>query len=491
MKTTDFIPTIGIECHVQLATATKLFSGADNDAREAAPNTTVSPLCFGMPGVLPVLNQQAVQLAIRAGVALNAELNLHSAFERKHYFYPDLPLGYQITQLERPIIGAGLVEVPLPDGQLLPVRIHHAHLEADAGKLTHPTGADYSLVDLNRAGTPLIEIVSEPDMHSSQEAKAYAQELYLRMTQAGVTHGNLFHGNMRFDVNISLAPAGAAELGTRAEIKNLNSFRAVEKVVEYEFKRQAALLASGQSVVQETRGWSDDKQKTFSQRSKEDAHDYRYFPDADLPPIVLAAADVAAVEAEISHLLPPAIRQRLGRRQIASGSIATLMAYPLLLDRVLALEDKTDDASLKQVVDLLVNVLPPELEAEADVVQPAAAYLPRPEALLELVGLVKTAAINGSSAKEILRQSWKELTDPAAEAERRGLLQDNDEDALAQLVDAILAEPASAKSISDYQAGNQKAIGYFVGQIMKRSGGRANPGLAQKLLKARLAEHKL
>src|ERR1035437_2605558 len=260
--------TIGIECHVQLATKTKLFSGADNDARDKSPNSVVSPIDFGLPGMLPVLNREAINLAIKAGKALGSEIARVSRFDRKHYFYPDLPKGYQTTQMYQPIIIGGLVEAPLEDGGVVKVRLHHAHLEEDAGKLTH--NSTYSLVDLNRAGTPLIEIVSEPDIHSAAAAKAYATELYRLMTYAGVTNGDLYHGNMRFDVNISAALRGATELGTRSEVKNLNSFRSVERAAEFEFRRQIEILESGEKVVQETRGWDEAKQKTTSQRSKED-----------------------------------------------------------------------------------------------------------------------------------------------------------------------------------------------------------------------------
>jgi len=480
----DYQATIGIECHVQLATKTKLFSGADNDAREAAPNTTVSPICFGLPGVLPVLNKRAVELAIRAGVALNATVSEYSSFDRKHYFYPDLPKGYQITQLEKPVVVNGRIDVPMEDGNLS-VRIERAHLEEDAGKLTHPAGADYSLVDLNRAGTPLIEIVSAPDIHSPLEAKAYAQELYLLMTSAGVTHGDLYHGNMRFDVNISIARKGSKELGTRVEVKNLNSFRSVERAALYEFKRQVELVEKGGTVVQETRGWDDTKQKTASQRSKEDAHDYRYFPDADIPPVVIDQADVQAVAAELSKILPPAIRKRLSARNVSAKSIETLFIYPMLLDRVLQIEDEATDSELKTVVDLLVNVLPPEFD-EGEILKADAPYLPHPAELLVVARLAADAKISGSGAKELVRRSWKTLNDAAAEAERLGLMQMSDEAAIETVVDSVLADPASAKSLEDIRAGNQKAIGYLVGQVMKHSGGKANPQVVQKLIRSKL-----
>ena len=275
---------IGIECHVQLKTKTKLFAAVNNDAREAPPNTLVSHIDFGLPGALPVLNGKAVELATRAAFALGTKPEKFSKFDRKHYFYPDLPKGYQISQYDQPIIGKGAITIEV-DGEEKTVGITRAHLEEDAGKSTHPAGQDYSLVDLNRAGTPLLEIVSEPDLHTAAEAKAYARELYLRMRYADVSDANLYYGNMRFDVNVSVSKTD--QLGTRSETKNLNSFRAVEKAVEYEATRQIELLEKGERIVQETRGWDDAKQKTISQRSKENADDYRYMPDPDLPPIVL------------------------------------------------------------------------------------------------------------------------------------------------------------------------------------------------------------
>src|SRR5580704_17366493 len=290
----QYTVTIGIECHVQFKTKTKLFSGADNDAREASPNTLVNHIDFGLPGALPVLNKEAVRLACIAAFALGSEPQKFSKFDRKHYFYPDLPMGYQITQYDQPIIIGGSVVINV-DNTLKTIGITRAHLEADAGKSIHPTGKDYSLVDLNRAGTPLLEIVSEPDMHSAAEAKAFAKELYLRMKYADVSYADLYYGNMRFDVNVSVSQTD--ELATRSDTKNLNSFRSVEKAVEFEVNRQIELLEKGQKIVQESRGWDDAKQKTFSQRSKEEAHDYRYMPDPDLPPIVITDEYVAKIKA--------------------------------------------------------------------------------------------------------------------------------------------------------------------------------------------------
>jgi len=288
--------TIGIECHVQLKTKTKLFSAVGNDAREAPPNTLVSHIDFGLPGALPVLNEEAIHLATRAAFALGAEPEHFSKFDRKHYFYPDLPKGYQISQFDEPIIAKGAVNIEV-DGEEKTIGVTRAHLEEDAGKSTHHAGQDYSLVDLNRAGTPLLEIVSEPDMHTSAEAKAYARELYLRMRYADVSEANLFYGNMRFDVNVSVSQTN--ELGTRSETKNLNSFKAVEKAVDYEIDRQIERLEKGQKIVQETRGWDDSKQKTFSQRTKEDADDYRYMPEPDIPPIVIEQSYIDKIKKEM------------------------------------------------------------------------------------------------------------------------------------------------------------------------------------------------
>lgn len=313
--------TIGIECHVQLKTKTKLFSGANNDAREAPPNTLVNHIDFGLPGALPVLNKEAVRLAAKVAFALGTKPQKFSKFDRKHYFYPDLPMGYQITQFDEPIVLGGSINIEI-DGETKTIGITRAHLEADAGKSTHPAGKDYSLVDLNRAGTPLLEIVSEPDMHTAGEAKAYAKELYLRMKYADVSDANLYYGNMRFDVNVSVSKTD--ELGTRTETKNLNSFKSVEKAVEYEVNRQIEQLEKGHEIVQETRGWDDAKQKTFSQRTKEDAHDYRYFPDPDLPPVILTDAYIEEVQQSMP-VMPDEWRVRLSSLGLDHAQTETLL----------------------------------------------------------------------------------------------------------------------------------------------------------------------
>lgn len=471
--------TIGIESHVQLATDTKLFSPADNDARDKSPNSVVHPIDYGLPGMLPVLNRKAVDLAIKAGKALNAEIARISRFDRKHYFYPDLPKGYQTTQMYQPIILAGYVDAPLEDGSHVRVRIHHAHMEEDAGKLTH--FGQYSLVDLNRAGTPLIEIVSEPDIHSAAEAKAFAAELHRLMVYAGVTHGDLYHGNMRFDVNISVALKGASELGRRAEVKNLNSFRSVERAAEYEFRRQVELLEKGERVVQETRGWDDAKQVTTSQRSKEDAQDYRYMPDADIPPIVLTDTEIAEIQATVP-VLPPEYRaawSTLGLDRSVVDSLLSTQSYAQLVTEI---QDKAGDHAAIRVAHWFASALG-RADEEAEI--PDVAML-SPDGFIELSSMVEKKELSSTSAKEIFLELLTSTKSPREIAEAKNLLQVSDEGAIASIVEEVLADPASANSIADLKAGKDKAIGFLVGQIMKKSQGRANPALAQKLIREKL-----
>lgn len=482
----SYRPTIGIECHVQLNTVTKLFSGASNDDRDQAPNTVVSPICFGLPGTLPVLNERAVELAIRAGHALNAKIAAVSSFDRKHYFYPDLPKGYQITQLDRPIVGEGLVRVPT-GSKHVDVRINRAHLEEDAGKLTHPSGADYSLVDLNRAGTPLLEIVSEPDMHSAEEAKNYAQELYLLMKYAGVTRGDLQHGNMRFDVNISVAKEDAKTWGTRAEVKNLNSFRAVERAVEYEVVRHIELLEKGEKVRQETRGWDDAKQKTISQRSKEEAMDYRYFPEADVPPIELSPTQIKRV-VDAMPKLPPQLRVELGRLKLDAMTIDTLILQDALaslgyVHAVLATHEKAGQDAAVFVANFLVHRDIKQRQETEEMLS-----LPTIEQFCDVFALFKDKYLSSNGADQLLfALKGNSGANAKAEAEALGLLQENDEGALGVVIKEVIADPANAKAVGDVRAGEMKAIGYLVGQVMKASKGKANPGVVSELIKNTLS----
>lgn len=476
----QYTVTIGIECHVQLKTKTKLFSGADNDAREAAPNTLVNHIDFGLPGALPVLNEKAVELASRAAFALGTEPQRFSKFDRKHYFYPDLPLGYQITQFYDPIIKDGLVTYTL-DGEPKTVRIHEAHMEADAGKSTHPAGADYSLVDLNRAGTPLLEIVSEPDMHSAAEAKGYARELYLRMRYAEVSDANLYYGNMRFDVNVSVSKT--AELGKRTETKNLNSFRSVERAVVYEIERQIGLLEQGAAVVQETRGWDDAGQKTFSQRSKEDSYEYRYMPDPDIPPIVLSDDYVANIAANMPEL-PDAYREKFTLVGLDAKTVEDVVADPATAKLVGEVYDDAGPAHAKRTAFWLLKPQSEEAEGTDEVEPTEKKASSQVKNLIALSHMVADNKLSSTAAKEVLDTMLKTGESPEKIAEAKNLLQVSDEGAIAEIVAKVLAE--NPKAAGDVQNGEAKAIGFLVGQVMKQSQGKANPALATQLIKKQL-----
>ncbi len=469
-----YLPTIGIECHVQLCTKTKLFSEVDNDARGKEPNSCVSPVDYGLPGMLPRLNQAAIPFAIRAGLALNSEISLESRFDRKHYYYPDLPKGYQITQLFHPIIGEGFVE--LSDGTK--VRIEHAHLEEDAGKSTHESS--YSLIDLNRAGTPLIEIVSQPDIHSAEHARDYCKELWRLMTYAGVTFGDLYNGNMRFDVNISIAPEGSDQLGTKTEVKNLNSFRSVERVVDYEIKRQSKLLDKGEKIVQETRGWNDATGETTGQRSKEGAADYRYMPEPDIPPIRLAAEDVEKERANLSKM-PIWYRQEFGQI-ISHDQLETLLDYPTLMQKLAELGDNT---AVKKIANLFSSVLLAEENTSL-----LNDELPSREQLLRLVAMLNASELSSTGAKEVFLKFFDpemHYKDTDTIAKELGVVQQNDLGALEAIVDTVLAKPETAQAQADFKAGQEKVLGFLVGQVMKESRGQANPSAVQDILRQKLS----
>lgn len=466
--------TIGIECHVQLKTKTKLFAAVGNDAREAPPNTLVSHICFGLPGALPVLNKEALTLASKAAFALGTEPERFSKFDRKHYFYPDLPKGYQITQFDEPIIGKGEITIEV-DGQAKKIGITRAHLEEDAGKSTHTEGTDYSTVDLNRAGTPLLEIVSEPDMHSSAEAKAYARELYLRMRYADVSYANLYYGNMRFDVNVSVSTTD--ELGTRSETKNLNSFKSVERAVEFEVERQIELLEKGGQVVQETRGWDDAKQKTISQRSKENADDYRYMPDPDIPPVLLEETFVAKIKSEMPEL-PDDYRKKFNAMEIDSQVIEDIIAVPSTAKLVSRIFDQSNAEHARRVAFWTMQPSSDDDPEEAT----ESAY--NETQLIALSELVSGNKLSSTAAKDVLAEMTKTGEDPEKIAEAKNLLQVSDEGEIAKIVEQVLGE--NSKAAEDVKNGEMKAIGFLVGQVMKQSKGKANPALAQELIKKQL-----
>lgn len=473
----EYKATIGIECHVQLKTKTKLFDAVGNDARFAEPNTLIGPLSFGMPGALPVLNDKAVELSSRAAFALNTKPQKFSKFDRKHYFYPDLPMGYQITQFEEPIILGGHVDIEV-DGKTKRIGITRAHIEADAGKSTHPEGQDHSLVDLNRAGTPLLEIVSEPELKSAAEARAYAHELYLRMKYAGVSDVDLYHGNMRFDVNVSVSKTDS--LGTRSETKNLNSFKSVEKAVEYEIKRQTELLNAGKEIVQETRGWDDAKQKTFSQRTKEDAHDYRYFPDPDLPPIVLDDKFIARVEAEMPEM-PDKLKQSLKELNLDSTQVYGLLDEPELAYFVFGLLDGHDKKTARTIANWLTGEVQRWLsESEIGLRN----IVENTSGMTDLAAMIDANKLSSSAAKEVLLELLKNGGNPQEIAENKNLLQESDESALVMLVEQVLSE--NQKAADDAKNGELKVIGFLVGQVMKASKGKANPSVVQELIKKQL-----
>ena len=470
----EYKMTIGIECHVQLNTKTKLFSGVDNDATDKEPNSCVSPIDYALPGMLPVLNKAAVEKAVRAGLAMNCKINLISRFDRKHYYYPDLPKGYQITQMYQPIIGAGAVH--LPDGST--VKIEHAHLEEDAGKLTH--FGSYSLVDLNRAGTPLIEIVSMPDIHSAAQARMYCEELHHLMIYAGVSNGDLYQGNMRFDVNISVSKTD--ELGTRAEIKNLNSFRSVEKAVEYEFARQTALLEKGEKVKQETRGWNDASGKTTPQRSKEEAQDYRYMPEPDVPPVVLTQEFVDKIEHKMP-MMPDEYRTRFDSLNLDASEREAILNYPILAKRLTEVCEK-NVALAPRVAHWFSGILMAEENVDKDYSLATAAEL------LELSEMVEKKELSSTAGKEIFLEMYDRKNTsktPHQLAKEMNLLQENDEEALGKIIDEVLAAPECAKAAEDVRNGEMKAIGFLVGQVMKKSKGKANPATVNELIKAKLS----
>ncbi|MBU71072.1 MULTISPECIES: Asp-tRNA(Asn)/Glu-tRNA(Gln) amidotransferase subunit GatB [Spongiibacter] len=474
---------IGLEVHVQLTTQSKIFSGAST-AFGAAPNTQACAVDLALPGTLPVLNEQAVKDAILFGLAIDAEICRDSVFERKNYFYPDLPKGYQTSQMDKPIVGPGVVEIRLEDGSTRNIRIHHAHLEEDAGKSLHEDFQGMSGIDLNRAGTPLIEIVSEPDMRSAEEAVAYLRKIHSIVTYLGVSDGDMSQGSMRCDANVSVRLKGEEEYGTRAEIKNINSFRFVERAIKVEAQRQIDLLEDGGTVVQETRLYDSDKNETRSMRSKEEANDYRYFPCPDLLPVRIEQSLIDELQSGMPEL-PDAKRARFeSEYELSAYDASLLTAERSTADYFEATATAAGDAKLA------ANWINGELSAALN--RDGKSLRDCPVSAEQLGGLIlriRDNTISGKIAKQVFEALWNGEGDSAdAIIDDKGLKQVSDSGALEVMIDEVIA--ANTAQVEQYREADdgkrKKLIGFFVGQIMKASKGQANPGMVNQLLSKKL-----
>ena len=465
---------IGLEVHAQLKTKSKIFA-PDGTEFGNEQNTQISPITLGMPGVLPVLNKKVVDMAILTGLALNCKIPNRCKFDRKQYFYPDLPKGYQISQYDEPICVGGHLEI---NGKR--IGITRAHLEEDAGKLVHSgadglAGSNYSLVDLNRAGTPLLEIVSEPDMRSSDEAKAYVEELRNILRYINVCDGNLEEGSLRCDANISVMPKGSKEFGTRAEIKNINSFRAIQRAIEYEIERQIELVEEGERVIQETRLWDDNSGETRSMRGKEDAHDYRYFPEPDLMPLEISPEWVEEIKATMPEL-PEAKRKRyisLSLSEYDAGIIVEQPEMAMFFDEVIQL-----GANVKTSINFLMGEVAAYLKEEKKALNETKLT---PENLVELVNLIEKGTISNNIGKQIIFTMLKDGTSASQIVEKQGLSQITDEGAIKEIVQKVVN--SNQEQAVAYKAGKTQLFGFFVGQVMKETKGRANPKTVNELLK--------
>lgn len=465
---------IGLEVHAQLKTKSKIFA-PDGVEFGKEPNTETSAITLGMPGVLPVLNKEVVNMGILTGLALNCEIPSRCKFDRKQYFYPDLPKGYQISQYDEPICVNGHIDIK---GKR--IGITRAHLEEDAGKLVHAgaaglAGSSYSLVDLNRAGTPLLEIVSEPDMRSSDEARAYMEELRNIVRYIGVCDGNLEEGSMRCDANISIMPKGSKEFGTRAEIKNVNSFSALQRAIEYEIDRQIEIVEEGGQVVQETRLWDDNARETRSMRGKEDAHDYRYFPEPDLMPLEISREWVQEIKDKMPEL-PEQKRQRymgLGLSEYDASVIVEQMGLALFFDKVLEL-----GATPKIAVNFIMGEIAAYLKEEHIEITDTKLT---PKNLVELIGLIEKNTISNNIGKQIIIDMMKDGTKASEIVEKKGLSQISDEGAIKEVCQRVV--DANPEQLEKYRGGKVQLLGFFVGQVMKETKGRANPKTVNDLMK--------
>ena len=475
----DYETIIGLEVHVQLATKTKLFSGAAT-AFGAAPNAQACAVDMALPGVLPVANTEAIDMAIRLGLALEAEIGSTSVFARKNYFYPDLPKGYQISQMELPIVGKGKLSIDLEDGSQKVIGITRAHLEEDAGKSLHEEFQGFSGIDLNRSGTPLIEIVSEPELRSGAEAVAYLKKINALVRYLNISDGDMSQGSMRCDANISVRKRGSSEFGTRCEIKNVNSYRFVEKAIAFEVARQIAIVEDGGSVQQETRLYNSETDQTRPMRSKEEANDYRYFPDPDLLPVVVSSERIEQIKAAMPEL-PEARRQRYIDQLGLSAYDANLLSGDIdianYFEAVLAL--------VPAQAKLAANWILVELNAllnKHNLGIAASAILPAQ--LAQLIQRISDGTISGKIAKSLFTQLWEQDGDVDQLIEAGGLKQVSDSSELSKIIDAVIA--AHPQQLADYRSGKDRLFGFFVGQVMKQSRGKANPQQVNQLLKTKL-----
>ena len=480
----DFEPVIGLEVHVQLKTKSKLFCSCATDFG-AAPNSQICPVCIGSPGVLPVLNKKAVELLVRAGLAFGGRIASHSVFARKQYFYPDLPKSYQISQYEQPLSEGGGVNIEV-DGQVKRIGLTRIHLEEDAGKLLHAIGSrelPYSLVDLNRSSIPLIEIVSEPDLRSSEEAHAYLTQLKAALQYAGVSDCDMEKGSLRCDANVSLRPRGAKEFGTRAEVKNMNSFKSVKEALDFEISRQGDLLSKGQRIVQETRLWDQATGQTFPMRSKEEAHDYRYFPDPDLVPVELSEEFIKGVQGAMPEL-PEQIRQRFKKDYgLSDYDVSVLTSQKALADyfEEAARSGEKRHEIYKGIANWVISELLGRLNAEKKEIANCPVSAPF---IAEIAGLVLAGTISGKTAKDLFKEVWETGKSPKEIVASRNLTQIVSYDDIIPFVEAAIQE--NPKAVEDVKAGKERALGVLVGAIMRKSGGKANPGLVNELLRKRL-----
>ena len=475
----DWESVIGLEIHAQLATASKIFSGAST-AFGADPNTQACAVDLGMPGVLPVLNREAVSMAIRFGVAIDAEIDRYSVFARKNYFYPDLPKGYQISQFELPIVGKGRISISPAEGEHKEVGITRAHLEEDAGKSIHDQFPEQSGIDLNRAGTPLLEIVSEPDMRSAKEAIAYARKIHSLVRYLEICDGNMQEGSFRCDANVSVRHKGVQELGTRAELKNINSFRFLERAINFEIERQIDLIEDGGRVAQETRLYDAERDETRSMRSKEEANDYRYFPDPDLLPVTVSDEDIARIRAEL-----PELPEQKKQRYIDDLKLSDYNAELLTGNRDTALFFEAALAESPELSAQLVNWILGDLAGALNKAGLEISDSPiKPAMLTQLVARIADNTISGKIAKEVFDAMWQGEGSADDIIEARGLKQITDSGAIETLIDEVIA--ANPEQVEQFRAGKEKVLGFFVGQVMKQSQGKANPGQVNAILRDKL-----